>query len=386
MTISQLPSGRWRVQIRRKFIQHDKLYESLEAAQLAEQELLSKKKSDSKLTVEKLNEQYQTSHDFLKKADSTQRTECSRIKPVLEKLGHLTLDELQENTDAIYDYIDARLREKNKRTGKKVGATSVRLEIAALSAVVAFAKKRRYIRENFVSRIDRPTAKPRTRRVDTKEQGKLLLAARSNDSDLARAARFQMLIRHLGCRPGELQSLKIRDIRLEKSELTFYDTKNGTHRNIHVTSEAHTLIALELQNRESDSELLFSTWSPFKKAWVTYNYTGGVKKLREAGIVEESFHSHAGRREFISRAIEAGIQLPTLKKQTGHKSTQALEIYDQGLSTAPEIRHALDKLAASVKTENLWGAFEALGLTDEQREKLKATLGKSEWRPAFPKS
>jgi integrase len=383
MSISQLPSGRWRLQIRRKTLEHDKLYDSEEEAKRVEKELLSRKETDKKLTLTKLNEQYQASNDFAEKSIETQRTERSRIKPVLKKFGDYTLQELQENTELIYDYMDDRLRQKSQRTGKKVGAPSVRLEVAALSALVGFAKKRRKVRENFVSRIERPTSKPRKRRIDNTEQGALTLAARSGDPAVAQAARFQMLLRHLGCRPGELRGLRVENIRLKKSELSFLDTKNGTDRTVHTTSEARTMIELQLQSVDADSEYLFRTWSNYKKDWVLYNYTEGVKQLKKAKVVSESFHSHAGRREFISRAIEASIPLTTIKKQTGHKSTQALEIYDNGLSTAPEIRAELDRLADNVKTENLLGAFEALGLTDEQRGKVLKTLGKSEWTQPF---
>lgn len=246
MSISELPSGRWRLQIRRRTIQHDQLYDSLEEAERIQEELLSRKETDKKLTLTTLNEQYQESHDFSRKSVETQRTERSRIKHVLEKFGSYTLQELQENTELIYDYIDDRLRQKNKRTGKKVGATSVRLEVAALSALVEYAKKRKKVRENFVSHIERPTSKPRKRRIDNTEQGAMMIAARNSDPDVAQAARFQMLLRHLGCRPGELRDLRIENIRLQKNELSFIDTKNGTDRTVHTTGDARTLIELQL--------------------------------------------------------------------------------------------------------------------------------------------
>ena len=105
-------------------------------------------------------------------------------------------------------------------------------------------------------------------------------------------------------------------------------------------------------------------------------YANGVKLLRRLGVVLPDYHAHAGRREFVSRAIEGNVPHMTIKKQTGHKSTQALEIYDRGLSTAPTIRAELDRLAADVKDEGLLGALRALGLTPEQERKLAAMQGK----------
>jgi hypothetical protein len=129
---------------------------------------------------------------------------------------------------------------------------------------------------------------------------------------------------------------------------------------------------------------VFGTWSSRAKQWVPYNYAAGVNLLREHRIIDPDYAAHAGRREFISRAIESNMSYGTIKKQTGHQSTQALEIYDEGLSTAPEIRAELDQLARKVQNENLLGTFEALGLTAEQKIKYAAILGlKDGWVNPF---
>ncbi|MTD33409.1 tyrosine-type recombinase/integrase [Paludibacterium denitrificans] len=183
-----------------------------------------------------------------------------------------------------------------------------------------------------------------------------------------------------GCRPGELKELRKEDLRLEKRELTFRDTKNGTYRNVHITSDAAQMLYLQLVDTPDDSAFVFCTRAR-TGAWVPYNYSYGVKLLRKESVVAPDFRMHAGRREFISRAIESNVPYATIRKQTGHKSTQALEIYDEGLSTAPEIRAELDRLADKVQQESLVGAFEALCTTDEQRQKVREWLGedKKNW-------
>lgn len=376
MAITRLPSGRYRVQIRKKFCQLDAIFDTEQEAQAAQDEALSKASpQDKALDLATLWERYTASSSFEDKSAHTQRTERQRIKPVLSRFGRFTLAELEANQGIIYDYIDERRRTVSPRTKRKLSGTQVRLEIAALSAVVAYAKDRRLIHHNFVAHVSRPAQTRRSRRVNNEEQGALALHARHNDPATARAARFMMLVRHLGCRPGELCELLISDVHLDRHEVIFKDTKNKTDRAAHTTKDARELLHLQLAEVPEGCPFLFHSISR-KGAFVPYHYSGGSRKLKKLGVVLDGFHPHAGRREFVSRGVEAGVPLSTIKKQTGHKSVQALEIYDNGLSTAPEIRAALDALADTVNLENLMGALSAAGMTPEQRQSFLARIGK----------
>lgn len=379
MGVTNTKNGKFRLQIRRNgYPTVDKVFESKEEALAAEAAAMSKRKPakpvKADITLSELWERYSESREFSEKADNTQATERCRVQPVLEKLGEYSLKNLEQDTAAIYDYMDERAKEVSPRTKKKISGTTLRLEVAALSALVAFAKTRKIVKENFVSHISRPVTKKRRRRVAPAELGKLKLFARSSDPVIAQAARYIITVRHLGCRAGELCTLRVEDLRLDKRELTFRNTKNGTDRTVHITSDAAEMLYLQQADTPADSDFLFCTRSRTGE-WVPYNYSHGVKKLRENGIVSETLHAHAGRREFISRAIEANVPYATIKKQTGHKSVQALEIYDEALSTAPEIRAEFDRLGDKVKKESLLGTLEALGMTDEQRRKVLKMLG-----------
>lgn len=376
MGITKLPSGRFRVQVRKKFAKLDAIFDTEAEAMVAQEDILARAENTGKdMSLSALWSRYKDSSMFEEKADNTKRTERQRIKPVLEKLGSYTLAELETNPGLVYDYIDERKRTVSKKTKKKISGTSVRLEVAALSALVAFAKQRKIVHDNFVAHISRPAQSKRSRRVDNEEQGRLAIHARSSVENVSRAARFMLLLRHLGCRPGELCELLISDIRLDRHEVLFRDTKNGTDRSVHATKDARELLELQLDTVPEDCPYLFYSISNDKE-YTPYRYSYGSQLLVKEGIVGEGFHPHAGRREFVSRAIEAGVPLTTIKKQTGHKSLQAIEIYDNGLSTAPEIREALDKLADTVSFENLMGALSASGMTEEQKNAFLHKLGK----------
>lgn len=387
MSVVRQVGGRYRVQIRRKNLQFDKTFETEAEAKQMEKRLLAAPVLQAEgVTLAALCERYQGSLQFKQKAEHTKATEKTRIKPVLEKLGGYSLGALEKETHLIYDYIDQRGQAKSSKTGRPLSNSSVRLEVAALSAVIAFAKNRQLVRENFVANISRPVTKRRKRRVSNLEQGALQRYARSSDFLLATASRFLLLIRHLGCRPGELASLKVADVKLNLRHLTFRDTKNGQDRLAHITSDAQQMLQLQIDDLDANCPYVFATWSKKQNIWRPYNYAYGVKKLRSKEVIPADYAAHAGRREFISRAIESSVSFGTIKKQTGHKSTQALEIYDEGLSTAPEIRSVWDALAEKVRGENLLGTLESMCTTDEQRKKNAQLFGTSEWVSAFPSS
>lgn len=382
MSVMRLKNGKWRLQIRRKTLKLDELYDSEAEARAAEAQALGNHVESGQITLRQLWARYCESALFEDKSENTRKTEATRIKPVLEYLGDCTPQQLADDPGPIYDFIEARRKVISERTKKKLSNTSRRLEIAALASLVEYAKHRRLVRENYVSHISRPAGKRRKRRMSPEEQGKLSVYCRNGDERIAQAARFLLLVRHLGCRPGELCELLLKNVRLDAKEVLFPDTKNHLDRVAHVTSDAAALLHLQLAVVPVGSPYLFSTWSK-EKCWVKYNYSHGITLLREAGVIAEDLHSHAGRREFVSRSIESGLPILTIKQQTGHKSTQALEEYDEALSTAPEVREALDNLAEKVKRENLMGAFAALGMTPEQREKMLHMMGQDGWVAPF---
>lgn len=386
MGIRQLANGRWRVQIRRKMLQIDEVCDTREKADQIYRQALGQVVNDPRLlTIGQLWEKYENSSVFDAKSLHTQKTERCRIRPVLAALGQCPLAQFENDRGQIHDFMDARAKAISSRTGKKLSKATQRLELAALAAVVNFGVARKLLRENFLAQISRPVSSPRTRRVAPIEQGKLRIVA-SGSGPLSQAARFLLLVRHLGCRPGELMKLTVDQVRLDRRDITFLGTKNGLNRIVHVTGTASEFLEIQLTQIDDSSPYLFGSWSHQKREWVPYNYSHGVNLLREKKIVGRDYHAHAGRREFISHGIEEGTELMVIKKQTGHKSVQALEMYDQAASTAPKIRRKLDDLAASLEEDTLKYALEAISRTDEDRRRLRELLGepKNKWINPFP--
>ena len=387
MSVMQLPSGRWRVQLRRKgYPPFDKVFRSEREARSQERTVRQEQAAvlvPQQLTVAEVWERYAKSYEFQAKAQHTQKTEACRIKPVLEALGAYSLSVLEQSPHLVYDYIDRRTQHVSPRTKRKLSPSSVRLEISSLSSLVAWAKRRKLVAGNFLRHIDRPGQAKRKRRVTPVEQAALYNAIYDQaQPKLAEAARFALLLRALGCRPGELAAALRADIEARKGELLFRDTKYRKElRRVPLHKEAAGVVDAQLRHAivfAEGSPYLFSTKGRAEQAdgsrWRPYGYSCAIKRLREAGVVPDDFHAHAMRREFISRAIEAGLQYSTIRKVTGHHSTQAIEIYDEGLSTAPEVRAALEQHHKTVQGERVLGQLESMGATPEMLASFAALM------------
>jgi len=365
MGIQKLANGKYRLQMRRAgFARIDKVYNSKQEAEAAqaEAERLITKRSASDTTLAEAWASYEASGAWCDLAKNTQAAYKQRIGPALAALGEYSLAVLESNTELVRAHFD-----KRRKCG--LANESIRLEIAALSAVIKFAVERELVPYNFIrTKVQRPKTTKRKRRVQTVEKARLTLETLTH-SPSAQHARFNLLVGELGCRPGELAELQKEDIDLAASELLFKNTKTGEARKVHITKSAENLIRAQFAQSYNDSPYLFNgrkrTGEP-----APYRYNNGAAVLKRNEVVEKSYHPHAMRREFISRAIESNIPLTTLKKQTGHKTTQALELYDEALSTAPAIRAVFDRMDEGRKVELLVEMAKLIGASEEEARAL----------------
>lgn len=95
MGITKLPTGRWRVQVRRKGLPvFDKVFATKTEASAALMEREVQPPARGKSTLRELWEQYADSYEFESKSANTRATERCRIQPVLAVLGHYSLHNL----------------------------------------------------------------------------------------------------------------------------------------------------------------------------------------------------------------------------------------------------------------------------------------------------
>lgn len=375
MGIQQLPTGKFRVQDRRAgYAKYDKSFDTREAAEAAwaARLRLKEKATAADTTVREAWELYLESSDFDELAKNSQDAYKQKIQPALKELGDYSLAVLEDNTELVRRHFD-----KRRKTG---GANeTIRLEIASLSAVVKFAVARELIAQNFVAKVKRPKPTQRNRRVQPVEKAGLHMETLKGEAT-AQHARFNLLLGCLGCRPGELGAARKEDIDFAKNDLLIGPGKNGEARRVHLTDDAKTLLRSQLQHSLPDSPYIFNSRRKDGTP-APYRYNNGLRTLRRNNVVEATYHPHAMRREFISNAIENNVELPMLMKHTGHKSLQAIDIYNKALSTAAPARRLFDKLGEKQKKAIL---IETAKLAGATREQLKQMFGEDALEPADP--
>jgi len=375
VAITQLSNGRWRVQIRRKELKLDRVFDTKKEAMQVEAEALGRvKPRETARTLSDVWEKYQQGLEFNSKKPSTQQTERVRSGPLLRELGGLEMQQLTASKAAISEYLAKRSKEKSERTGKVPSGTSLRLELALFSTLCKFAEDIGISSGNPSRGIrKRPKTEVRRRRVGEDEIGELeVWLSDKRGWELHEHCRFMMLLFHIGCRPGELASAKWKNVDLQDRSILFEDTKNGDWRKAHLVEQACDLIADQIKHNkhktDSKSDYLFSTLSKKTREWKAFNYTQSVKTLKANGVLKDDFHAHAMRREFVSRLIESEVPIMSIKKQTGHGTTAALEIYDQALSTSKVLRDTLDKVAETQAEAAMRDDLRKSGLSRDQIE------------------
>lgn len=396
----RLPNGTYRVQIRRRgFPPVDRTFNSLKAAQAFEDEerekiALGPTPLNRSLRFDQAVELYQRSSDFRKKKPNTQKTERSRIHRAVQALGAYSLENLADGqrirlfVDTLHD---EKLRILEKKSSGKLGAKldakrrdgdadgtlrneSIRLEIAAISAVLNWAVGMGILVVNPIKNMPRPSDLPRRRRLHRDEELAIFtLTAREDlvDTQTGEDVRFLALLRELGCRPGELACLRIEDIDLDARALRFRDTKNGTDRTVVIVDTVSRLLSTQLVQasvKAPSSGYLFTTFGRDGTPKPFY-YRSAVDRLREQRVVESDFFAAACRREHASAAFEHGLHHEDIRKQTGHKSIKALEIYNVSDVLHPDARKRFEQEARRRAAERFEDLAAALKVSpDELKE------------------
>jgi integrase len=400
----ELANGTYRVQIRKNgFPRVDKVFNSLKAAEKFE-ELEREKMATGlaalrpQMTFSEAIALYHKSSAFRQKKENTRKTELSRIKRALEALGEYSLENLANGQRVIlfFDTLhDEKLRivEKKKdgtlapkknavrRDGDPDGTLrneSIRLEIAAVSAVMNWAVTMKILPYNPIKRITRPSDLARRRRLMRDEELAVLTTAASAQhgaDQRGQDARFIGLLRELGCRPFELASLLREDVDIENRAVRFRDTKNGTDRTVHAVKGAVDLLSIQVLQSEIEdgvSPFVFTSYSRATLQPVAFRYRSAVDRLRRAGIVGIDFFASACRREYVSAAFEHGLSHEDIRKQSGHKSIKALEIYNVSNALHPDARARVDAEARRRAQERLEDIAAVFGVSMEDFKDLVA--------------
>jgi integrase len=338
-SVSMLPSGRFRANAQVRTMRDTETFDrqadakrwgEKTEARMREGTWVKKPKSaaaDRGVTVKFALEQYYESEDWLNKRDITRQVERSKQKPVIAALGSRLLEEL--TPDDVRDYIAKRRKVKPKRAkteDAKMSGDSIRLEVAALSAVCNFGIEHKWISTNPCRGVKRPKGSERKVRIPDELLGAIL----QHDAILGdeRAYLFFRLLFTTVCRPGELAGAKREWLREDPPQISMPRTKNEDARSIIIP--VHMLEPLkELMATQPGCPFIFGTPKLKEPGWSPYNYAWPWRKVRkDLGLAELGVVPHAGRHEGISRLFErTNLSDGQIAGLSGHRSAQALYRY-----------------------------------------------------------
>lgn len=317
-TITQLPSGRWRAQIRRKNLgRHEAVFDTHAAA------LSWSNEHESRLLANALRDRapvggktflevvalYRESAVFLDKSAGTQRRESNCARNTLAAFANHTLASI--SSVAIQQYLDERSKQTT-RLKKRVSADTVRLEKAFLSAVFRFAVRSGYATENPArGDIALPRRYNREQRITLDEQIKLHRVAVDYVENSSRANKclpvWLMFIFETGTRPGEAA----------KIELAWFDSKNrriAIPRDSHKTRRPRLILLCEVLSdmldvqaelaRAAGSKFLFWSVEYKTKELVAYRYAKPWRAICKRAGLPANLVAHSVRHEVISRYFE----------------------------------------------------------------------------------
>jgi integrase len=358
MGIQRLPSGRYRLQIRRAALRIDAIYDSEKAARRAQAQFL-KRRGERGLTLDAAWARYLESRNFLEKKSNTQRSEETHIKAALARLGERALAAI--TADDIDELIVAR-----QKAGKR--PDTVRNEVAALSAVFAFAQKKSMVSANPCIGVRRPSIERKNRRMAPGDQGALMTLVTHPKYRYRAVARLCLLVRETGARPGEWVVAQWRDLDFDARKITFQNTKYKSEpRTIPLTGAALRVLGDQLEDitlREmasfGDSEWIFPAIA--KSGELTaFAYSGTVRDVKSAGLLPKAFRPHSGRHEYISSLVEdSDLDDSRIMTLVGHHSPASMQIYTHARGV--RYRAQLEALEASRRIERTREIATATGM------------------------
>ena len=168
---------------------------------------------------------------------------------------------------------------------------------------------------NLVDRVKMPPSSPaRTRRLEEGEFERLEEAAKQTKNP--HIWPIIVFAIETGMRRGEILGLQWEHVDLDRRIAYLPLTKNGSSREVPLSTKAAQVLAMQRQRNDTPSPLPVTS-NGFRLAW---------ERLRSrAGLTDLRFHDL--RHEAISRFFELGLNIPEVAVISGHKDPRMIFRY-----------------------------------------------------------
>ena len=323
-TLAQLPSGKWRVQVRRKGVykaatftkKADTIAWAREAEMMAESIGRSGVQPAPKaaLLVDLIDKYTQT----IKPAGKTKLATLVMLK---RELGSVPLSDL--GGVHLRDFID-------RRQSAGAGGVTIAADLSYLSSVLKWARHVRLLdvdpqvaldaRASLAGRKLATRSMERDREPTDEELAKLYAHWAANERQQIPMETICDFALATAMRLGEIVGLRVEDVDVDARTVIIRDRKDpkkkqGNDQRVPLLPDAWAIAAPNLNNGDT---LLF----PFKADSVSTAFTRACKTL---GIVD--LHFHDLRHRATAELFRRGLGIPEVSLLTGHKTWAMLRRY-----------------------------------------------------------
>ncbi|MFL0809097.1 MAG: site-specific integrase [Agarilytica sp.] len=322
-TIRKLPSKRWLAHVRKYGQNLSKTFDSKVQAQSWALETEANLDPEGLVKGKTLEDAFTRYRDEISPTKKSHRSEFNRLNKFLrDSIAQIPLIEIRQH------HFD----EWIKTSLTRIQSSSVNRDLNLLSALFEQAIRWRWVKVNPIRGIRRPkNPEPRDRRISDKEIEKILDAL-GFDGQSVTTTRHIIAVAFLfaletAMRQGEIWGLDWVDVYLTKKYVRLHETKNGTRRDVPLSTEAIRLLKLLSPKEEG-------------KVFKSNQESSGVifrRALQLANISGMTFHDT--RHEAITRLAKK-LQILDLARAIGHRDPRSLMIYYN--PTAEEIAEQLD--------------------------------------------
>lgn len=343
-TFSQLPSGKWRVQVRRAGIYRAATFAKKREAQdwaTGIEAQLTHIAAGGYAPVPKTA----TLSDLIDKYIETVsknpgRTKAATLDMLKRELGKVKLVSL--NAVTLRDFIDRR---------QKAGAGGVTIagDLSFLSAILKWGKHARHLdlperlaleaRASLTHRGLDTRSKERSREPTDEELGRLYQLW---DNNLRQKIPMSLLCKFAlatAMRQAEICRIEIEDINQVAKSIIIRDRKDpknkqGNHQTVPLLPDAWAIVEPLIKDR--DSGYLF----PYESGSVSAAFTRGCKAVKPP---IEDLHFHDLRHKATASFFRMGLDIPRVALLTGHKTWAMLRRYTD--IKAADVHEAIKKTA-----------------------------------------
>ncbi len=229
-------------------------------------------------------------------------------------------------------------RYKKHRAQKSAASGTINRELAVLSHLFTKAVEWKWIDHKPATTKRLKEGSGRITYLTKEQISRLLKAAREDESP--HIYLFIVVGLESAMRRSEILSIRLRNIDLEKRVIYISQAKAGA-REQPITSHLADLLKGYVDTKEPDQEWLFP--SSKSRTGHVVNIEKPWKRLVEAAKLDpKEVVRHTLRHTAITHLVQSGVDLPTVKRISGHKTLAMVERYSH--QSGEHIRAAMNKL------------------------------------------